>query len=193
MRLLDLLSSTLGLILLFPFFLLIALLIKFTSSGPVFYRGLRVGKDGKLFHLFKFRTMVTDADRHGPGITTVGDPRITPIGAWLRRYKLDELPQLINVLNGDMSLVGPRPEDPRYVTQYTAEQKEVLKFRPGITSAASLTYRHEEEILSGADLETVYRIKILPSKISIDLAYLSKRTLISDLFLIVRTILSLFQ
>jgi lipopolysaccharide/colanic/teichoic acid biosynthesis glycosyltransferase len=168
------------------------MLIKFTSPGPVFYRGVRVGKDGKLFHLFKFRTMVADADRLGPGITVVGDPRITPIGAWLRRYKLDELAQLINVLNGDMSLVGPRPEDSRYVASYTNEQRQVLSVRPGITSAASLVYRNEEQMLAGPDWEKAYRTEVLPAKLAIDLAYLSQRTFFSDLLLILRSIFSMF-
>ena len=137
--------------------------------------------------------MIANAATLGPGITAQNDPRITGVGRFLRRTKIDELPQLINVLTGDMSIVGPRPEDPRYVTQYTPEQREILRVRPGITSAASLTYRNEEGMLKGQDWETVYRTQILPAKLEIDLAYLSKRTLSSDLLLIARTIFSLFR
>jgi lipopolysaccharide/colanic/teichoic acid biosynthesis glycosyltransferase len=154
------------------------------SAGPIFYRAQRVGKDGVLFYLYKFRSMTAGADKQGPGITAAGDSRVTRVGRFLRRTKLDELPQLINVLKGEMSLVGPRPEDPRYVALYTPEQRPVLAARPGITSAASLQYRHEEQLLSGADWETVYRQEVMPAKINIDLAYWQKRTVWSDLRLI---------
>ena len=137
--------------------------------------------------------MIADADKQGPGITAAGDSRITWIGRWLRDYKIDEIPQLINVLKGDMSLVGPRPEDPRYIAQYTPDQRQLLNVRPGITSAASLAYRNEEQILSGQDWETVYRTKILPAKLAIDLDYLSGRTFGSDLILILRTIAAMFR
>jgi len=192
-RLFDFLSALLGLIVLFPLFLITSLIIKLTSAGPVFHRGKRVGLNGKLFSLYKFRTMIANAADMGPGITAQNDLRTTGIGRFLRKTKIDELPQLINVLMGDMSLVGPRPEDPRYVVQYTPDQRELLKFRPGITSAATLTYRNEEQMLKGQDWETVYRTQILPAKLEIDLAYLSKRTLSSDLLLIARTIFSLFR
>lgn len=193
MRILDFFASLFGLILLSPLFLVVTLFVKFTSPGPVFHRGERVGLNGKLFNLYKFRTMITNAATIGPGITAQNDLRITGVGRFLRSTKIDELPQLINVLKGEMSLVGPRPEDPRYVDQYTPEQREILRVRPGITSAASLTYRNEEGMLKGQDWETVYRTQILPAKLEIDLAYLSKRTLSSDLLLIARTIFSLFR
>jgi lipopolysaccharide/colanic/teichoic acid biosynthesis glycosyltransferase len=173
--------------------LLIALLIVLDSPGPVFYRAQRIGKSGRIFHLLKFRSMVVNADRQGPGITSAGDRRITRMGHFLRRTKLDELPQLLNVLRGDMNFVGPRPEDPRYVALYTAEQQQILAVRPGITSAASLAFRHEEQLLTGHDWETVYRTQVMPSKLAIDLAYLGKRTLLSDLGLIVRTIIAMIQ
>jgi len=137
--------------------------------------------------------MVADADKRGPGITATGDSRVTPVGRFLRRTKIDELPQLINVLRGDMSLVGPRPEDPRYVARYTPEQRRVLAVRPGITSAASLTYRHEEQLLSGEDWETVYRTQVMPEKLAIDLAYLQRRTLWSDLVLVFRTVVAMMR
>ena len=181
MRLLDLAASLIGLIILCPLLLVVALLIKLDSPGPVLYRAKRVGKDGRPFHLFKFRSMVSDADRRGPGITTAGDQRVTRVGGWLRRTKVDELPQLINVLRGEMSLVGPRPEDPRYVALYTPEQRRVLAVRPGITSPASLKYRHEEQLLSGSNWEQTYTDQIMPDKIEIELDYLSQRSLWSDL------------
>lgn len=192
-RLLDIVASGVGLAVLSPLFVLIGLWIKLDSPGPVFYRAQRAGKDGKLFRLYKFRSMVADADKRGPGITATGDARITRVGRFLRRTKIDELPQLINVLKGEMSLVGPRPEDPRYVALYTPEQRRVLSVRPGITSAASLAYRHEEQLLSGEDWETLYRTKVLPDKLAIDLAYLEQRTLVSDLKLIFRTIATIFD
>lgn len=192
-RLVDILVAGGGLLLLSPFFVLVALGIKLNSPGPVFYRAQRVGKDGNLFRLFKFRSMVSGADKHGPGITVSGDARITSVGRFLRRTKIDELPQLLNVLLGDMSLVGPRPEDPRYVAQYTLEQRQALRVRPGITSAASLAYRHEEKMLAGADWEVAYRTQVLPAKLAIDLDYLAHRTLLSDLRLIFDTILAMFR
>ena len=176
-----------------PLFVLVAFAIKLDSRGPIFYRARRIGKDGVPFRLYKFRRMVSDADKQGPGITATGDSRITRVGRFLRRTKIDELPQLINVLSGDMSLVGPRPEDPRYVALYTPEQRRVLAVRPGITSAASLAYRHEEQLLAGADWETIYRTRVLPDKLAIDLAYLERRTLVSDLKLILRTIAAVFD
>ncbi len=192
-RLFDILVAGSGLLLLSPLFVLVALAIKFNSLGPVFYRAQRVGKDGDLFRLFKFRSMVFGADKNGPGITVSGDARITSVGRFLRRSKIDELPQLLNVLLGDMSLVGPRPEDPRYVAHYTPEQRQALRVRPGITSAASLAYRHEEQMLAGADWEVAYRTQVLPAKLAIDLDYLAHRTLLSDLRLILDTILAMFR
>lgn len=192
-RWLDVAASLTGLAVLSPLFLLLSLYVKIDSPGPVFYRATRVGKDGRLFRLLKFRSMVINADGQGPGITATGDPRVTTAGRMLRRTKLDELPQLINVLKGEMSLVGPRPEDPRYVALYTSEQRRVLAVRPGITSAASLAYRHEEQMLVGADWEIIYREQVMPAKLAIDLDYLARRTLISDIHLIVQTIVAVFR
>jgi len=180
-RLLDLLVAIPGLILLAPIFGLIAAAIKLTSPGSVFYLATRVGQDGQLFKLYKFRTMVANADRQGPGITTHNDARITPVGRFLRQTKLDELPQLINVVRGEMSLVGPRPEDPRYVELYTPEQRQVLQVRPGLTSLASLYYHDEETLLAGPNWEKQYREQPLPHKLALDLAYLRKRSFWSDL------------
>lgn len=192
-RLIDATAALAGLIVLSSLFLALAVAIKLDSPGPVFYKARRVGRGGQEFRLYKFRSMVIDADRLGPGITAVGDQRVTKVGRFLRRTKLDELPQLINVLKGDMSLVGPRPEDPRYVALYTPEQRAVLAARPGITSAASLTYRHEEQLLSGPDWEAIYCTEVMPAKLAIDLEYLSRRTLASDLGLVLQTILAMFR
>lgn len=187
-RLIDFIVAFVGLLLLSPVIGVLALLIKLDSPGPVFYRGRRIGKEGEPFYLYKFRSMYINADKQGPGITTSGDSRITRIGSFLRRTKLDELPQLLNVLLGEMSLVGPRPEDPRYVALYTPAQRFILNAKPGITSAASLAYRHEEKLLAGPNWEVTYRTQVLPAKLSIDLEYLAKRTLLSDFYLILRTI-----
>jgi lipopolysaccharide/colanic/teichoic acid biosynthesis glycosyltransferase len=192
-RLLDILAASAGLLALSPILVLVALAVKLSSPGPVLYRSTRVGKAGKLFRMLKFRTMVAHADRLGPGITAGGDRRITSVGRFLRRTKLDELPQLINVVKGEMSLVGPRPEDPRYTALYTPEQRQVLKVRPGITSAASLAYRQEEQMLAGPDWERVYCTKVMPAKLEADLAYLSRRTFWSDVWLIIQTVLALFR
>ncbi|OQY79468.1 MAG: hypothetical protein B6D41_22605 [Chloroflexi bacterium UTCFX4] len=188
----DLLAALLGLILSSPIFLAIAILIKCESRGPVFFHGARVGKDGILFFILKFRTMRADAAQRGARITTRNDARITRAGRFLRRSKLDELPQLWNVLRGEMSLVGPRPEDPRYVKYYTPAQRAVLQVRPGITGAASIAFRHEEEILEGATWEQQYLEKVMPAKLALELAYLQRRTFWSDLEILARTGLALF-
>jgi lipopolysaccharide/colanic/teichoic acid biosynthesis glycosyltransferase len=190
-RLFDFIAALLGLIVLSPLLMVVAVAIKLTSPGPVLHRARRVGMQGKLFTLYKFRSMVIGAGGIGPGITSKGDARITPTGRFLRNSKLDELPQLINVLKGEMSLVGPRPEDPRYVAQYTADQRAVLSVRPGITSAASVLYRHEEQLLTGQDWEQLYLTEIMPRKIKTDLEYLSRRNLVSDIGLILRTFIAI--
>lgn len=189
----DLLASAAGLIILSPLFALIALLIRLTSPGPILYRATRIGQGGREFTLYKFRSMVVGADQRGPGITAAGDPRITPVGRILRRAKLDELPQLWNVLRGDMSLVGPRPEDPRYVALYTPEQRRVLAVRPGITSLASIEYRHEEAALDCAGCEGRYVQEVMPAKLAIDLRYVQQATLPGDIVIILRTLLALLR
>ena len=190
---LDLVVSVFGLIVLSPVFTVLALIIRLHDGGTVFYRAPRIGKNGVPFRLFKFRSMVVNADRTGQVVTTSGDSRVTPIGRFLRRTKMDELPQLLNVLKGEMSLVGPRPESPKYVGLYTPEQRAVLLVLPGITSAASLTFRHEEQLLSGDNWEDVYRNEVLPAKLAIDLNYLSQRTLMSDVGLILQTVKAMFS
>ncbi len=192
-RIFDVVISALGLLLLLPLLLGIAVLIKLTSSGPIVHRGKRVGKDGKIFCMYKFRSMAVNAAQLGPGITAAGDAHVTVVGRWLRRPKLDELPQLINVLKGDMSLVGPRPEDPRYVALYTPEQRRVLSVRPGITSTASVYYRHEEAVLQGPNWEEVYRTVVMPNKLRLDLDYLEYRTFLSDMKVLWETLRVLFR
>jgi lipopolysaccharide/colanic/teichoic acid biosynthesis glycosyltransferase len=187
-RLFDVAASLMGLLVVSPLMLFIAALVKFQDGGPVFYRGKRIGKDGRPFLLYKFRSMVVDADKMGAGITTSGDRRITRFGGFLRDSKLDELPQLLNVLKGEMSFVGPRPEDARYVMLYTDEQRRVLTCRPGITSPASLAYRREEALLTGEDSLERYEREILPHKLSLELAYLENRTFWSDINLVLNTL-----
>ncbi len=192
-RALDAVAASCGLVVLSPLLLTVALLVKLGSPGPVFFRGKRIGRKGELFRVYKFRTMVTDAARRGPGITAAGDPRVTRVGRFLRRTKLDEFPQLINVLRGDMSLVGPRPEDPRYVALYTAEQRRVLNVRPGITSPASVRFRHEADMLQGEDWESIYREKVLPAKLQIELDYLGRRSVWRDLGVVAQTVMALVR
>jgi lipopolysaccharide/colanic/teichoic acid biosynthesis glycosyltransferase len=192
-RTLDLALSAVGLVLAAPMLLVIAVLVKITSSGPALYRHQRVGLDGQLFDVLKFRTMVRDADQAGPSITSATDSRITLVGRWLRRLKLDELPQLWNVFKGEMSLVGPRPEVAHYVESYSPVEQRVLSVRPGITDPASIAYRHEEELLAGrADLDRYYREVVLPDKLNLNLAYLDRMSLLYDLSLLLRTTTAIF-
>lgn len=188
-RLFDVLVSTIGLILLSPFLAAITLAAKASSSGPVFYRGMRAGWRGKPFPLLKFRTMVMNAEQIGGPSSSADDPRITRLGAFLRRYKLDELPQLLNVLTGQMSLVGPRPEVIPEVLLYTEEEKRLLEVRPGITDWASIRFRNEGEILRGsADPHAAYRIKIRPEKIRLGLEYVERHSFWTDCKIIVNTL-----
>ena len=193
-RTLDLFSSVIGLLTLWPLLAIIACYIKFATSGPVLYRQTRVGQDGHQFQILKFRSMVVDASSRGFGVTVAGDSRVTRVGRFLRRYKLDELPQLWNVFCGDMSLVGPRPELPIYVAGYTSEQRLVLSARPGITDPASLAYRHEEELLAGhKDPEEYYRSNVLPDKLARGLSYIQQISLKNDLRIIMQTLMSSFS
>ena len=172
-----------------PVLVLLALVVKWTSPGPVFFGQERVGRGGRNFRILKFRTMVADAERRGLHITAGGDPRITSVGRFLRHYKMDELPQLWNVLVGDMSLVGPRPEVAKYVALYSPEQRRVLEVRPGITDPASLAYRHEEALLArAADPERFYIETVMPAKLRINLDYINHRTFVRDLAVLLRTL-----
>lgn len=180
--------SGLGLLALSPLFLVLAVWIKIDSAGPVFYLQKRVGRNNKDFKLFKFRSMRPDSEKLG--LITVGghDPRVTRSGYYIRKYKLDELPQLINVFIGDMSLVGPRPEVRKYVDMYTPEQMKVLEVRPGVTSLASIRYRNENEILAAAeDPDRAYIERVMPDKLAIDLEYVPKANLLTDISIIFRT------
>lgn len=191
-RLFDWIAAAFGLVLLAPLWLVIAIAIKLDSSGPIFFRGARIGQNGQEFFIFKFRTMRADAAARGAAITTHDDPRITRVGKFLRRAKLDELPQLLNVLRGEMSLVGPRPEDPRYVKFYTPQQRLVLSVPPGITSIASLTFRNEQELLQGANWEQLYIETIMRDKLNLELAYLQRRTFWHDLEILWQTLFAVY-
>lgn len=192
-RLFDITVSLAGLLVLSPLLLLIAVAIKLDSRGPVFFLGPRVGKGGKPFRLVKFRTMVSDAAARGPGITTSGDARVTRVGRWLRKLKLDEFPQLWNVVRGEMTFVGPRPEDPRYVESHPELYEETLKLTPGITGAGSLLYRHEEAALEGKDLEEAYFGEILPRKLAADVEYARRQNLWRDIGMVLKTVGMLFR
>lgn len=188
-RLLDLAGASLGIIVMLPLGLLICLCTKLADGGPVFYRQVRVGRYGRLFRIWKFRSMVVEAERVGGPLTSDEDPRVTRVGRVLRKTKLDELPQLWNVLTGEMSLVGPRPEVPRYVAHYTPEQREVLKCKPGMTDLASLLFRNEEALLRGAeDVEDFYVRYCLPKKIELNRQYLERAGVAPDLGILLRTL-----
>jgi lipopolysaccharide/colanic/teichoic acid biosynthesis glycosyltransferase len=188
-RLFDIVVSILCLLLFSPVMLAAALLIKREDRGPVFYRGTRVGMHGKPFRMYKFRTMVLDADKKGGPSTSDDDPRITRTGRLLRKLKIDELPQLINVLTGEMSVVGPRPEVPMYVDMFTEEEKAILTVRPGITDYASICNPDEGAFLKGSkDPEKEYREKIRPKKIALQLKYVRERSFLTDLKIIAGTI-----
>lgn len=216
----DLVFSSFVLIALTPLFAIIAILVKISSKGPVFYSAKRIGQDrrngnrrvnkiviendrrksdrrkinsyGEIFYMKKFRTMVDGADKLGSPVTFKGDPRVTKVGRFLRKTKLDELPSLINVLKGEMSLVGPRPESPPWVKRYTQHQREVLKVKPGITGLAQIKYRDEEDILSGSNLEEQY-IKVMSDKLSIDLSYITNRNLFLDLKILAKTVRAILK
>lgn len=184
------LVSGLALAVLSPLLGLIAAAIRLDSPGPILYRATRSGRGGLPFTMFKFRTMQVRPDQHGPKITTHADSRITRVGNVLRPARLDELPNLWNVLAGEMSLVGPRPEDPYYVELYSPEDRAVLSVRPGVTSLASLLYRDEERLLVGEDWERVYVGQVMPAKLAIDRAYVERQSLGLDLKILAATALA---
>lgn len=193
-RAMDIVLSACALAILCPLLLLIALAIWIDDPGPVFYRQVRVGRNGKTFRIFKFRSMVMDADKKGLAITVGRDSRITRVGAVLRKTKLDELAQLLNVLFGQMSFVGPRPEVPKYVELYTPYQRQVLLVRPGITDYASIAYRNENDLLAGApDPETMYIEQIMPDKIELNMKYLREISPLADIRLILKTIVAVIK
>lgn len=181
--------ALLGLLFLSPLFFIVALLIKEESRGPVFYRGRRVGKGGEEFLIYKFRSMIANSTKRD--ITIRGDPRITRFGRFLRCAKIDELPQLINVLRGEMSLVGPRPESPRYVKHYTEEERKVLTVKPGITGLVQLSYRDEEQWLPEKNSERFYLTEVLSKKLKIDLEYIRSHSFWGDLKILIRTLFNI--
>jgi lipopolysaccharide/colanic/teichoic acid biosynthesis glycosyltransferase len=192
-RISDLAISIVALVVSLPLMAVIAFAVKLSSAGEVIYRGQRIGRYGKPFQLYKFRTMVTGADRLGPLVTSSCDPRITRVGHLLRRTKLDELPSLWNVIKGDMSLVGPRPENPRSVMLYDEKQRAVLALRPGITSLATVKYRNEEQLLAGSqDLDAAY-YHIMLDKLAMELDYLNQHNLWLDMKILSLTIAALFR
>jgi lipopolysaccharide/colanic/teichoic acid biosynthesis glycosyltransferase len=193
-RVFDFTMALVGLVLLSPFFLTVAVLIKLDSSGPVFYRGRRVGLGGRVFTMYKFRTMVTNAESMGPSVTYDGDPRVTRMGRLLRNARLDEFPQLLNVLKGDMSLVGPRPESVYYYERYTDAQKKIFQTKPGMTGVTQIYFRHEEELLTNPEtIDRDYLERVLPPKVALDLEYIEKQSLLLDIFLIFRTFWALIK
>lgn len=194
-RLFDIIVSTLGLILVLPIIVLIAIAIKLDSPGPVLYKGVRIGKEGKPFRMHKFRSMVQNADKIGGPSTAGDDPRLTRMGKFMKKFQLDELPQLFNVLKGEMSLVGPRPEVPMYVGMMTPEEKQIiLSVKPGMTDWASLWDFREGEILKGSsDPEKTYQEKIRPEKIRLQMKYVRERNFLVDLQIILQTLLKIFQ
>jgi len=193
-RAFDIVASFTGLLILSPVFLVVAVAIKLDSKGPVFFRQVRVGKGGKEFRIYKFRTMVVDAEERGGQITVEGDSRITRTGRFLRKYKIDELPQLINVILGDMSIVGPRPEVPKYVAMYDEDQRSILKIRPGITDLASIEYKDENSILAKSDNpEKTYVEEIMPRKIELNFEYIKNISIAYDIKLILKTIFRIIK
>jgi lipopolysaccharide/colanic/teichoic acid biosynthesis glycosyltransferase len=190
----DLFFATIGLLVLGLPLVAIGLAVKLSDGGPVFYQQQRVGRFGRLFRIWKFRTMVVGADKLGPGVTKDGDPRVTQVGRFLRKTKLDELPQLWNVFRGDMSFVGPRPEVPRYVERYTEAQREILKLKPGITDLATLHFRNEEELLRNApDVEKFYLEHCVPRKIELNLIYARRAGILADTWIILQTLFPRLQ
>ncbi len=193
-RCVDLVAAATGLLVLWPLFLLVAVAIKADSRGPVFFRQVRIGRRGAPFRIWKFRTMSADAERNGPEIASAVDARVTRVGRALRRTKLDELPQLLNVLAGEMSLVGPRPEIPSYVALYTDSERRVLDFVPGMTDPASLQFRDEGALLAAAtDPLGYYRDVVMRQKLALNLAYRETATVGSDLWFIAKTVVALFR
>lgn len=191
-RAFDVVASFAALVVLSPLLAVIGIAVKLTSAGPVLFRGRRIGMDGAPFTILKFRTM-RHLETPGAGITRGDDPRVTSLGRFLRRTKVDELPQLMNVLRGEMSIVGPRPEDEAYVDLYTSEQRKVLSVRPGLTSSASLAYADEEALLHGDDWHERYVKEIMPAKLRLDLDYVARHSFAGDLMIVLKTIGRVFM
>lgn len=187
-RFFDICASACGIVLLFPLLALIAAAIRLESKGPVFYRGVRTGRQGRPFRIYKFRSMVVNAEVVGGTTTRESDPRITKIGAFLRKYKLDELPQLFNVFKGEMSFVGPRPEVAEYTDQYTEEERAILSVRPGITDFSSMEFSDLQAYVGSGDADEVFRRDILPRKNALRLKYVRERSFWVDLKILFQTV-----
>lgn len=189
----DFVLACIGLTMIWPILVVIAVTIKCTSPGPVFYRGRRTGLNGKPFLIWKFRSMIVDGEKRGGTTTGRDDARVTPIGRFLRKYKLDELPQLLNVLFGEMSFVGPRPEVDEYTDAYTAEERRILSVRPGITDWASIKFSDLQQHVGGDDPDRVFREQILPQKNQLRLKYVNEQSAIADLSILLRTFCVFFM
>jgi lipopolysaccharide/colanic/teichoic acid biosynthesis glycosyltransferase len=195
-RFVDLVLSAIGLLLLSPLFLLLALAIELDSPGPVFYRGVRIGRHGRPFKIYKFRSMVADAERRGAASTSTTDLRVTRSGHFIRKFKFDEFSQLINVFLGDMSIVGPRPEVQKFVEKYTEDEKQILSVRPGITDWSSIKFHNEGEIIEASgipDADEAYEKLIRPEKLRLQMKYVKERNLWVDIKIVVSTVLTLFS
>jgi len=186
-RIFDISACLLALPILIPAFLIVAIIIKIDSPGPIFYRGIRAGKDGKVFHIYKFRTMVPDAEKLGSGTTALNDSRITRVGKIIRKYKLDELPQIFNVIKGDMSIVGPRPELLEYAAKYEGDEKLILSVRPGITDYSSIKFNALDVLVGEVDANKEFNEKILPQRTALRLKYVREQTFLGDIKLILIT------
>jgi len=192
-RLIDVAGASVGLVISLPFFVVIAVAIKLTSAGPVFYRGVRTGLNGKPFRIYKFRTMVSDAERVGGPSTALNDPRITPIGSFLRKFKLDEIPQFINVLTGEMSLVGPRPQVERYTKLYKGEEAIILSVRPGMTDYASIHFIDMDSTLGDGDVDRKYLDEVEPRKNMLRIQYVKEQSFFTDMKILLKTLSKLFR
>ena len=191
-RLIDVAGASLGLLLSLPFFAVIGAAIRLTSAGPVFYRGVRTGLNGKPFRIYKFRTMVSDAERVGGPSTALNDPRITPIGSFLRKFKLDEIPQFINVLMGEMSLVGPRPQVERYTKLYKGEEAIILSVRPGMTDYASIHFIDMDSTLGDGDVDRKYLDEVEPHKNRLRIQYVKEQSISTDMKILLKTLSKIF-
>lgn len=190
-RFLDILLILVAIPFLLPLLVMIPVAIKLDSRGPILFKAKRIGRKGKAFTMLKFRSMTVSQEECSHRITVFNDSRVTMVGRLLRKFKLDELPQLLNVLRGQMSIVGPRPEDPRYVDMYDREQKRILNYLPGLTSKSSVIFKAEEELLNTDDFERVYIERIMPEKIRIDVEFFENATLLREIGLIINTVFSL--
>jgi lipopolysaccharide/colanic/teichoic acid biosynthesis glycosyltransferase len=190
-RLFDLFFSLIAIMFLLPIVIIVAVIIKIQSSGSIFYKGIRTGKHGKLFFMYKFRTMFVGQEKTGGDTTALNDPRITRVGAFLRKYKIDEIPQFINVIKGEMSIVGPRPELPYYTDKYTEEERIILSVKPGITDFSSVELRYLDKLVGTQDVDKVFEEKILPLKNKLRIKYVKVQSFMTDIFIIFNTLLAI--